>query len=65
MYLRSSASVLLLAFGCVVSTAAQQAQRPQPLKSGIDFAGAEARALQQDDFANPGMHWVARGEKLW
>lgn len=40
-------------------------QRPSPLKSGIDFAGAEVRALQQDDFANPGMHWVARGEKLW
>jgi sulfur-oxidizing protein SoxA len=40
-------------------------QRPSPLKSGIEFAGAEVRALQQDDFANPGMHWVARGEKLW
>ena len=36
-----------------------------PLKSGIDFASAEVRSLQQDDFANPGMLWVARGEKLW
>ena len=44
---------------------AQQAARPQPLKSGIEFAGAEVRALQHDDFANPGMLWVARGEKLW
>jgi sulfur-oxidizing protein SoxA len=47
------------------NAAAQQAVRPQPLKSGIEFAGAEVRALQQDDFANPGMLWVARGEKLW
>lgn len=40
-------------------------QRPAPLKSGIEFVGAEVRALQQDDFANPGMLWVTRGEKLW
>jgi sulfur-oxidizing protein SoxA len=40
-------------------------QRPHPLKSGIEFAGPEVRALQKDDFANPGMHWVARGEKSW
>jgi L-cysteine S-thiosulfotransferase len=44
---------------------AQDAVRPQPLKSGVDFTGADARALQQDDFANPGMLWVTRGEKLW
>jgi sulfur-oxidizing protein SoxA len=44
---------------------AQQAIRPQPLKSGLEFTGAEVQALQQDDFANPGMLWVARGEKLW
>lgn len=36
-----------------------------PLKSGIEFASTEVRALQADDFANPGMLWVARGEKLW
>ena len=40
-------------------------QRPGPLKSGIEFATAETRALQQDDFANLGMLWVSRGEKLW
>ena len=40
-------------------------ERPEPLKSGIEFAGAEIRVLQKDDFANPGMHWVLRGEKLW
>lgn len=35
------------------------------LKSGIEFAGADIRAMQADDFANPGMLWVERGGKLW
>ena len=41
------------------------ADRPQPPKSGVEFTGADARAMQADDFANPGMLWVGRGEKLW
>jgi sulfur-oxidizing protein SoxA len=44
---------------------AAEPQRPQPLKSGIEFAGPQVRELQRDDFANPGMLWVARGERLW
>ena len=36
-----------------------------PLRSGSFFAGSEVRAMQADDFANPGMLWVARAEKLW
>ena len=44
---------------------AAEAQKPSPLKSGLEFTGADVRALQADDFANPGMLWVARGEKLW
>jgi sulfur-oxidizing protein SoxA len=44
---------------------AQTATRPQPLKSGIEFSGAEVRALQSDEFANPGMLWVERGATLW
>ena len=35
------------------------------LRSGSTFSSSEARALQQDDFANPGMLWVDKGEKLW
>jgi sulfur-oxidizing protein SoxA len=35
------------------------------LKSGIEFASDDLRRLQADDFANPGMLWVVRGEKLW
>lgn len=35
------------------------------LRNGSAFTSAENRALQADDFANPGMLWVARGENLW
>jgi sulfur-oxidizing protein SoxA len=35
------------------------------LKSGAEFVSDDLRKLQADDFANPGMLWVARGEKLW
>jgi sulfur-oxidizing protein SoxA len=35
------------------------------LKQGSEFTGNEARAMQADDFANPGMLWVSRGERLW
>ena len=34
-------------------------------RSGTEFIGAELKALQEDDFANPGMLWVAEGERLW
>jgi sulfur-oxidizing protein SoxA len=43
---------------------AQQPTTAKP-KSGIEFSSADIRAMQADDFANPGMLWVARGEKLW
>lgn len=62
--LRHGALALLFAL-----TGASHAQRaavqPQPLKSGLEFTGAEVRELQHDDFANPGMLWAARGETLW
>ena len=35
------------------------------LRSGIEFAGADVRAMQADDLANPGFLWLDRGEKLW
>ena len=35
------------------------------MKSGTGFVSDDLRKLQADDFANPGMLWVARGEKLW
>lgn len=44
---------------------AQQPATKTRTKSGIEYASADIRAMQADDFANPGMLWVARGEKLW
>jgi len=52
----------------LASGAAFAQQRAIPLsevKSGSAFLGADLRNLQNDDFANPGMLWVERGEKLW
>jgi sulfur-oxidizing protein SoxA len=48
-----------------VPALAQQAVTTAKPKSGIEFASADIRAMQADDFANPGMLWVARGEKMW
>ncbi len=52
-------------FFCVAAASAAEPQRPQPLKSGIGFAGDDVRKLQADDFANPGMLWVERGARSW
>ena len=51
--------------GLADACSAELATRPDPPKSGIEFASAEVRALQQDDFSSPAMLWVTRGEKLW
>lgn len=40
------------------------AERATP-RSGYAWLGPELRALQDDDFANPGMLWIDRGEALW
>jgi sulfur-oxidizing protein SoxA len=44
---------------------ASSTERPTPLKGGIEFQSADVKALEADDFANPGMLWVTRGEALW
>ncbi|MBL8673096.1 MAG: sulfur oxidation c-type cytochrome SoxA [Alphaproteobacteria bacterium] len=44
---------------------AQEPIRPDPVRSGRDFQAPETRAMQDDDGANPGMLWVARGRALW
>ncbi len=48
-----------------VALSQERAIPPGELKSGSAFLGSDLRALQNDDFANPGMLWVERGEKLW
>lgn len=58
---------LLLACVCIVPlTHAQQRAIPlSELRSGATYTGADVRAMQQDDFSNPGMLWVESGAKLW
>lgn len=55
----------LFAFAAVAACHGAEPQQPAPMKSGIEFASEDVRKLQADDFANPGMLWVARGGKLW
>lgn len=60
----------LLMFAALLTstgTAAEPERKipPSALRSGISFAGADVRAMQADDFGNPGMLWVERGEKRW
>ncbi|MCC5873775.1 MAG: sulfur oxidation c-type cytochrome SoxA [Gammaproteobacteria bacterium] len=50
---------ILLLLGCCASAG------PPEHRSGYHLLGGELRALQDDDFANPGMLWVDRGERLW
>ena len=54
-----------VALMCASPLFGAELERPSPLRSGIEFLAKETRALQADDFANPGMLWVTRGQKLW
>lgn len=38
---------------------------PSDRRSGYALLGPELQALQDDDFANPGLLWVDRGERIW
>ena len=40
-------------------------ERDDGLISGYFFARPETQAMQEDDFANPGLLWVERGADLW
>ena len=50
------------AVGGVALAACVAAAQP---RSGVDYAGADVRAMQADDAQNPGMLWVDRGKALW
>lgn len=48
--------------------AAQDTTRVIPLdqlRSGLAYTVDDVRAQQADEFANPGMLWAERGEKIW
>ena len=65
---RGSRVARLLLAAAFAAPGAQAQERGIPLdrlKSGSEFLGQDLRALQADEFANPGMLWVERGAKLW
>jgi L-cysteine S-thiosulfotransferase len=51
------AAAALLLFGGVLQAGDK--------KSGFDFMAPENQAMQQDDLSNPGMLYIAEGERLW
>lgn len=53
------------AFAALGAAGQERALPLAALRSGIEFAGADVRAMQADDIANPGFLWVERGEALW
>jgi L-cysteine S-thiosulfotransferase len=61
---RWARGALLLALACAAA-AQERPITPEKVQSGVAFLAPDQRALQQDAFANPGMLWVERGERLW
>jgi len=58
-----------LAAACIVLVCARGAQAAGiphgERRSGYEFMSRETRAMQDDDFVNPGTLWVLDGEALW
>jgi L-cysteine S-thiosulfotransferase len=64
LWLAAACGVRAVVFGA----AALALEAPIPraaLQSGSAFTSPQLRAMQDEDVANPGMLWVARGERLW
>src|SRR5690606_38249276 len=57
-HMKALAAVFVMVFGGI-------AQAQDAPVSGYNFLLPETRALQDDDFANPGMLWVELGKGLW
>jgi len=62
---RARLALAAAALAAGLALAQERAIPAGELKSGSAFLGPDLRALQNDAFANPGMLWVERGEKLW
>ncbi len=55
---------MLSALVAVAAVAAAEIA-PEDRRSGFDFMSAQTQAMQSDETSNPGMLWVADGERLW
>jgi sulfur-oxidizing protein SoxA len=62
---RLKPALLCLALASPGLDAQPRALPLEALRSGIEFAGADVRAMQSDELANPGFLWVDRGERAW
>ena len=60
-----SLALAIVALVVPIAGAQERPIKPSELRSGLDYAGADVRAMQSDDATNPAMLWVARGEQLW
>jgi L-cysteine S-thiosulfotransferase len=56
---------IAVALASLPAAAQERALPLEALRSGIEFSGADVKAMQADDFANPGLLWVERGQRLW
>ena len=64
----AAASVIALTSGAAaIALAAEDwgSYQVEDRRSGYTYAKAETRAIQDDDFENPGMLWVEHGEESW
>lgn len=64
-FLRALAVVLAVTVPTTPGFSDDAAAPPASKKSGYTFASAEVKALQDDDFANPGLVWIEQGQTLW
>lgn len=49
----------------VASVSAVADIAPKDRRSGFEFMSPQTQAMQSDETSNPGMLWVANGERLW
>ena len=59
--------IIYLIFFTVLAYGADNSANKTMLKplSGYNFAEPSTRNMQDDDFINPGILWVEKGERLW
>ncbi len=67
-FARVACLLLLAACGALSSVAAEGEWGKHAVdgrRSGYTYAAPETRAMQDDEFENPGSIWLAKGEELW